>query len=123
MNDYELAITRCKQLESLLEKEFGASGRGLHEKVSSVEGKLPEPLRKKLRFIATVRNKLMHDASYAKLDDPESYIRACDTARADLYKLIAPPIVVNKGKGCFGLVALAASTAMAAATGVLAWLG
>jgi len=106
MNDYELAITRSKQLESLLETGFGASGRGLHEKVTSVADKLPEPLQKKLRFIATVRNKLMHDASYAKLDDPEAYVRACDAAQAELQRMLAPPITINKGKGCLGAVAL-----------------
>ena len=34
-NDYELVIRVSKQLEQLLETQFGASGRGLHEKVTT----------------------------------------------------------------------------------------
>lgn len=55
MSDIELVIKRCKRLESLLGKHFAADGRGLHEKVTSVEHALPNPLVKRLRFIATVR--------------------------------------------------------------------
>ncbi len=31
MGDIEIAIKRCKRLEKLLEVDFGAEGRGLHE--------------------------------------------------------------------------------------------
>ncbi len=34
-NDYELVIRVSKQLEAVLETQFGARGRGLHEKVST----------------------------------------------------------------------------------------
>lgn len=34
-NDYELVIRVSKQLEAVLETQFGGSGKGLHEKVSS----------------------------------------------------------------------------------------
>ena len=34
-NDYELVIRVSKQLELLLETSFGATGRGLHEKVTT----------------------------------------------------------------------------------------
>ena len=87
MSDIELAIHRCKRLETLLEEELGASGRGLHEKVSSVQDKLPEPLVKRLRFIATVRNKLVHEPDSNRLDNRRDYEQACDLAEKELKKL------------------------------------
>src|SRR4051794_21094584 len=102
MSDIELAITRVKALESLLEQALGATGKGLHEKVTSVQAKLPPALVKRLRFIASVRNKLMHEASYQAIDDREGFVRACDEAERELTAMTAPPVVINKG--CFGAV-------------------
>src|SRR6478672_5344497 len=102
MSDIELAITRVKGLESLLEQALGATGKGLHEKVTSVQGKLPQPLVKKLRFVATVRNKIVHETSYQQIDDRDGFVRACDEAEAELKAMLAPPKVINKG--CFGFV-------------------
>jgi hypothetical protein len=101
MSDIELAISRAKVLESLLE-QLGATGKGLHEKVTSVQEKLPQPLVKKLRFVATVRNKIVHESNYQQIDDRAGFVRACDEAEAELRTLASPPKVINKG--CFGLV-------------------
>ncbi len=101
MSDIELAITRVKTLESLLE-QIGATGKGLHEKVTSVQARLPQPLVRKLRFVATVRNKIVHESDYQQIDDRAGFVRACDEAEAELRALCAPPRVVNKG--CLGLV-------------------
>ncbi|HEY1191925.1 MAG TPA: hypothetical protein VGE74_30120, partial [Gemmata sp.] len=62
MSDIELAVTRTKALESLLEQALGATGKGLHEKVTSVQARLSPGLVKKLRFVATVRNKIVHES-------------------------------------------------------------
>ncbi|MBM3981729.1 MAG: hypothetical protein FJ304_15930 [Planctomycetes bacterium] len=102
MSDIELAITRVKALESLLEGALGATGKGLHEKVSSVQDRLPQPLVRKLRFVATVRNKIVHESDYTQIDDRAGFVRACDEAETALRALLAPPKVINKG--CFGLV-------------------
>jgi hypothetical protein len=102
MSDIELAITRVKALESLLEQALGATGKGLHEKVTSVQDKLPQPLVKKLRFVATVRNKIVHESDYQQIDDRNGFLRACDEAEAELRAMCAPPKVINKG--CLGLV-------------------
>ena len=104
MSDIELAISRVKQLESLLEQALGATGKGLHEKVSSVQDRLVPALVKKLRFVATVRNKIVHEADYQRIDDRAGFVRACDEAEAELKALV--PRVTNKG--CLGLVALVA---------------
>ncbi len=106
MSDIELAITRVKALESLLEQALGATGKGLHEKVTSVQNRLPQPLVRKLRFAATVRNKIVHEADYKQIDDRDGFVRACDEAEGELRAMLNPPKVVNKG--CFGLVLLVA---------------
>jgi hypothetical protein len=110
MSDIELAITRVKSLESLLEQALGAAGKGLHEKVTSVQAKLPPALVKKLRFVATVRNKIVHESDYQQIDDRDGFLRACDDAEAELRALLAPPRVINKG--CFGLVLVVGVTSL-----------
>jgi hypothetical protein len=111
MSDIELAISRVKVLESLLEHGLGATGKGLHEKVSSVQAKLPPPLVKKIRFVATVRNKIVHESDYKAIDDRAGFERACAEAEEELRALAAPPRVVNKG--CFGLALLACAVPLA----------
>lgn len=90
MSDYELVIKRCKRLEALLEERLGAQGRGLHEKVSSIQSQLPQPLVRKLRFVATVRNRLIHEVTIDRLDDPEGFQRACDDAEQMIASLLQP---------------------------------
>lgn len=116
MTDVELAITRTKALESLLEAGLGATGRGLHEKVSSVQDRLPPPLVRKLRYVATVRNKIVHEANYTAIDDRNGFVRACDEAEQALRALAAPPTVINKG--CLGVVLLAAAGIVAVVRGL-----
>jgi hypothetical protein len=110
MSDIELAVTRTKALESLLEQAFGAAGKGLHEKVSSVQDRLPPPLVKKLRFIATVRNKIVHEASYQSIDDRAGFARATDEAEAEIRAMMAP---VHR-RGCLGFSFLLVGMALAA---------
>lgn len=112
LSDYELVITSCKRLEAILEKGFGASGRGLHEKVTSVQAELPEPLVRKLRFIATVRNKLVHDQDYQRLDDRDGYRRASKEAETQLAALLKPAATGWLGrKGVFVAAGVAALVA------------
>ena len=54
-------IAISQQTERLLEQRLGAQGRGLHEKLSSVADRVPEKIQKKIRFIATIRNKATHE--------------------------------------------------------------
>lgn len=87
-NHYELVISKCKKLEKMLADGLGASGKGLHEKVSSVQDRLPPPLIKRLRYIASVRNDLVHESDSNRLDDVTSYKEACSKAEAELKGLI-----------------------------------
>jgi len=82
MSDIDLAVTRSQRLEQLLERDFGASGRGLHEKVSSVADALPKDLVRRLRLVATVRNKVVHESG--RIDDRNRFLTAADSAERDL---------------------------------------
>lgn len=76
-SDIEVAVQWAKRLETLLESDFGATGKGLHEKISSVQKRLPAATSRKLRFIATVRNKIVHETSYSKIEDRGRFERTC----------------------------------------------
>ncbi len=95
---YKVVIDAAKQIESLLEK-LGASGRGLHEKVTSIEDDLPNHLVKKVRFIATRRNQFVHQSD-VKLT-PSSLIdfqTAYDEAEKELL------VLVKEAKSYFGIL-------------------
>lgn len=83
MGAIETVIRLSKKAEHILEKTYDADGRGLHEKLSSVEGKLPLALVKKLRYVATIRNKLVHEYDY-ELENPEEFYIAAKQAIAEL---------------------------------------
>ena len=121
MNDYELAIKRCKRLEELLEQGFGASGRGLHEKLTSVQSRLPQPLVKKMRYIATVRNRLVHETSVDRLDDKNGFETACNAAEQQLSAL-RPKAKSNKPGCWFFLLAVGSFVGLAASLAAMVWL-
>jgi len=86
MSDIDLAVTRSRKLEQLLERGLGATGRGLHEKTTSVEREIPAELVRKLRLVATVRNKVVHEA--ARIDDRPRFLAAADDAERELAALL-----------------------------------
>lgn len=51
------------QIESLLTK-LGATGRGMHEKLDSIEANIEFSMVKKIRWIATLRNKAVHEENF-----------------------------------------------------------
>lgn len=61
MSQIETVVRGSKQIEKLLREEFGAQGRGLHEYLSDVESEIPDNIVRKGRYIASVRNKVIHD--------------------------------------------------------------
>ena len=60
MSHIEAAVRGSKKIETILRDEFGAEGRGLHEYLGSVENRIPSDIVRKARFIASVRNKVVH---------------------------------------------------------------
>jgi hypothetical protein len=74
-SDIQLAVAIARRLESLLESRFGASGRGLHEKLASVEARLPPAALPDGRYVATTRNKVVHEDAFA-LPDRDRFLRS-----------------------------------------------
>jgi hypothetical protein len=69
-------IIATKKIEQILEANYGAAGRGLHEKVSSVSGELDDQLLKQLRYIASVRNKAVHESDFSKQESEDFFTMA-----------------------------------------------
>jgi hypothetical protein len=70
----------------LIETHFGALGRGLHEKLTSIETRLPPELLHQARYIATMRNNTLHVAGFKLPDRPRlvRYMEAIENHFADL---------------------------------------
>jgi hypothetical protein len=100
-NDYQLVIESSKELEYVLEKEFQAEGRGLHEKLSSIEHKLPASTIKSIRYIASVRNALIHDRNVRKLDNRDMFISKFDLAMTELQVVIDKQHSTETNQGGF----------------------
>ncbi|GAB4819559.1 hypothetical protein N2152v2_006605 [Parachlorella kessleri] len=88
-NDYELVIRSSKELEHVLEACFGAQGKGLHEKVTSVQHLLPQDLVRKIRYLATIRNKLVHEFGFNSIPDRTTFINNFNVARSELQQVLA----------------------------------
>lgn len=93
LGNTDLAVKVSKELETILVQKFNADGRGLHEKVSSVQKFLPEVLVQKLRSIATVRNKTIHEDTY-EMDEltRQIFIRTYEEAKQKLHEIEAPTL-------------------------------
>jgi len=83
MSQIEVAVKLSRTLESLLEQKYQATGKGLHEKVTSVEAQLPEALVKQLRYIATIRNSVVHEEGF-EVPDLLKFTAAGDAAVREL---------------------------------------
>jgi hypothetical protein len=91
-NDFELAIRSSKELEWILEQEFGASGKGLHEKITSASHKCPEltpSLVRNMRYLATIRNKLVHERGFDAIPDRSLFITKFETSQQELKTMLA----------------------------------
>ena len=60
---YENVIKKAKKIESIL-SDMGAEGKGLNEKLDSIKHRFDEKIIKAIRFIATIRNKLLHEDNF-----------------------------------------------------------
>lgn len=79
MSHLETIVARSKAIESGLASRFGATGRGLHEKLDSVQGKLDPATVRAGRFIATIRNKTLHEDGFSPSEaDMQSFVARCD---------------------------------------------
>ncbi|MCW8335472.1 DUF4145 domain-containing protein [Vibrio sp. SCSIO 43135] len=83
MSDIEKVVVRTRKLESLLRGQYHAEGKGLHQLITSCEDRLPHDVVGKLRFIATIRNKVVHEDDY-KLDKAKEFLATCDECEREL---------------------------------------
>ncbi|ASU21242.1 DUF4145 domain-containing protein [Vibrio qinghaiensis] len=83
MSEIEKVVLRTRRLESLLREQYHAEGKGLHQLVTSCEERLPHDVVGKLRFIATIRNKVVHEDNY-QLEDRKAFLCVCDECEKEL---------------------------------------
>ena len=76
------------KFEEMLKRCFGAQGKGLGEKINSVEEQLPPDLIRKLREIASVRGKFVHNAYYRFPTEKEmrAFFHLADEVRQGIEK-------------------------------------
>ena len=91
INDYELVIRVSKELEWILETYFGAQGKGLHEKISAADsaGLLPAHLTRRMRYLATIRNKLIHERGFDAIPDRARFLGEFESSRGEIEDLLA----------------------------------
>ncbi len=83
MSDIEKVVMRTRTIEKLLRTQYHAEGKGLHQLISSCEERLPHDVIAKLRYIATVRNKIVHEEDF-QLDDRKGFMAVCDYCEKEL---------------------------------------
>ena len=93
-NDFELVIRATKDLEYMLESEFDApAGKtiGLHDKISHAEENfgLSKETVKKMRYLVTIRNKLVHEKGYNSLPDRKAFAKSFDSVECELKEVLA----------------------------------
>lgn len=57
----KIAVQGSKRIEAVLRDGFNAEGRGLHEYLTDVEHRIPANIVRQARYIASVRNKVVHE--------------------------------------------------------------
>lgn len=93
-SDLERVIKTSKALEAALADRFGAEGKGLHQKIDSVEADLPRDAIKHLRYVATIRNKIVHEDDYNKIDDRAQWNERSKLALNAVAGKKGPPLVL-----------------------------
>ncbi len=99
-NDFELVVRASKELEHLLKTEFGAGAANSDGRPCGLQGlietacvpgtrqPLPESLRRKMRLLGTVRNKLVHNYAYNAIEGRQVFIEAFVSAEAELKDMV-----------------------------------
>lgn len=73
MSELDIVIGYSKTIETMLERKYGAKGKGLTEKINSVSGAIPDEYIKIAKRVALIRNKCAHEDGYY-LNDVQSFI-------------------------------------------------
>lgn len=83
MDDIAVVIKRSRRMEKLLREHYHAEGKGLHQLINSSQKRLPHDVIEKLRFIATIRNKTVHEDDF-QIDNIQQFIKTCDECEKEL---------------------------------------
>lgn len=83
MAQIDWVVKHSRRIEHLLREYYQADGRGLHQLITSCESRIPKDILPKLRFIATIRNKVVHEDGF-KVDDRRAFLKACRTCEQAL---------------------------------------
>ncbi|KGY11007.1 hypothetical protein NM22_17770 [Vibrio tubiashii] len=83
MSDIEKVVIRTRRIEKLLRTQYHADGKGMHQLITSCEERLPHDVIDKLRYIATIRNKVVHEDDF-KLDSRRNFLSVCDECEKEL---------------------------------------
>lgn len=73
-------------IDSVLARDFGGRGRGIHSKLDSLTHAIPQSLDERLRYLAALRNKALAEPWY-RIEDRPAYLAACEDAATALLLL------------------------------------
>ena len=73
---YKYVIECSQALEKYIENNLSGQGKGLHEKITSIEDELSAKDLKSFRFIATARNNIIHEGKI--IGDIEKFKNTCE---------------------------------------------
>lgn len=107
MSEIEQVVLRTRRLETLLRQQYHAQGKGLHQLISSSEERLPHDIIAKLRYVATIRNKIVHEDHY-HLEDRKVFFNVC----CECEKVLTPRSSRFVWRAALTLVALMTLAAM-----------
>ena len=88
MSDLQTVVNGAKAIEKVLVDEFGSSGRGLYATMASSRIPIPQALQRRIRYVATMRNKNVHELRF-DLGDPNVFSERCASIIQDLRDLRA----------------------------------
>ncbi|WP_428773615.1 DUF4145 domain-containing protein [Vibrio sp.] len=83
MSEFERVVLRTRKLETLLRVRYHAEGEGLHQLITSCEDRLPHDVIAKLRYVATIKNKLVHDEENSS-DAIKDFFEVCEQCEQEL---------------------------------------
>jgi hypothetical protein len=87
-NDFELVVKSAKHLEFLLENLFNAEGMSVHEKLDSLGPHvLSTEILKQMRYLATIRNKMVHEPGFDALPDRDKFISCYENAVLEMERV------------------------------------
>lgn len=97
MTDVKKIIDGAKAIEKILTEQFGGTGRGMTEKLNSSRYPIPEPLQKRIKHLAWLRNRSVHEDGF-ELEDPDDYAAKCARVCEELKRAHAVALTVEAAR-------------------------